>query len=207
MDRLESLVMHLHVQFQTLARSRKHMAPVRLPDLVLDGRLWNKHTIATEQDEAILAQLLEFRILGEIPNRLTGQESAFAHERGFLTSKTIWNLAENAELKKLRKNRLILLGGDRVFIPEPAIKDEVGQTDRRHVFAAAREGLELHVKVHDQGFQPIHGDATVTAGPTQSAMRQQGDIFQSPIRPDVTAATLDFPISKTERQRPQIPIQ
>jgi hypothetical protein len=133
--------------------------------------------------------------------------AGIAAQHGFSSIGPIWNHPENAKLKALRKNPNILFVGDSVFIPDRETKDIPKETDERHLFVAAVARLELHVKVHDQGFQPIGGDAEMTTGSDKTSMTKKGDVFEAPLRPDVKEALLDFPISKTARQRPRIRTQ
>jgi len=133
--------------------------------------------------------------------------AGIAAQHGFSSIDSIWHHPENAKLQALRKNPNILFAGDRLFIPDRETKEVPKETDARHRFVAASARLELHVKVHDQGFQPIHGEAEMTTGSDKVAMPQKGDIFEAPLRPDAKEALLDFPISKTARQRPRIRTQ
>ncbi len=133
--------------------------------------------------------------------------AGIAAQHGFSSIHPIWDHPENAALKAKRKNPNILLAGDRLFIPDREAKDVEAATERRHRFVASVERLELRVKVHNQGFQPIHGEAKVVVGADKTSMTQAGDIFEAPLRPDVKAAVLEFPLVPTQRLRPSIPIE
>jgi len=50
------------------------------------------------------------------------------------TSSYIWNHANNADLKKLRKDSCVLAAGDHVFIPELRQRIESGETNQVHRF-------------------------------------------------------------------------
>ncbi len=133
--------------------------------------------------------------------------AGIAAKHGFSSLNAIWNHPENQTLKNLRKNPNILFAGDEVFIPDLETKQHDAGTDKRHRFEADLEVLELHIKVNDLGFQPIHGEASLTEGSGQVPMRQNGDIFESEVPPDTVHAVLDFPLSKTQRQRHSITVQ
>lgn len=139
---------------------------------------------------------------------LEGEHLAgIAAEHGFHGIDAIWNHPENKELKDLRKNPNILLAGDRVVIPEAASKEEVAATQKRTVFTLAGLGLELHAKVVDQGFVAFSGDVELKAGGTTTPMKANGDVFEGFLDPSVKQATLQFPVSKTERKRPPITLE
>lgn len=46
--------------------------------------------------------------------------------------RTLWDLAENAEVKRLRVDPMVLRAGDRLTIPEKRNKEESGNTEKRH---------------------------------------------------------------------------
>lgn len=130
--------------------------------------------------------------------------AAIAAQHGFSKIDAIWLHPNNAELKALRKNPHTLLAGDRVFIPDRATKQVDGATEQRHTFTAAGAPLELHLKVHNQGFEPIHGSAELTTPKGSSAMTQNGDVFEAPIAADDRSARVVFPLSDGTRQRPSM---
>jgi hypothetical protein len=133
--------------------------------------------------------------------------AGIAARNGFSSFLPIWNHAENAELRALRKNPNILFPGDRLFIPDREQRQETGATEQRHRFVAAATSLELRVKVHDQGFQPIHGRCDLKADSGTSEMPQAGDVYQKPIDPLLEKAELGFPRPPDARARLPIPVQ
>lgn len=132
--------------------------------------------------------------------------ASIAFQHGFSSAETLWNHPENAKLKELRKNPNILLEGDKVVIPERETKQHPAATEVRHRFETAVEPLELHIKVFNQGFEVFKGDARLIVAGDETPMRQEGEIFKAPIRADTKSARLEFPVSKTQRQRPRIDV-
>ena len=133
--------------------------------------------------------------------------AGIAAENGFQTLDAILDHPENAEFKKLRENPLLLVAGDRIFIPDPEPKDESASTEQRAVFQLAGLGLELHAKVVDQGFTAFSGDVALKAGGSTIPMKPNGEVFEAFLDPSLKAATLQFPVSATERKRPPINLE
>ena len=139
---------------------------------------------------------------------LEGEHLAgIAAQHGFLDFAAILDHPENQELKKLRPNPLILLAGDRVFIPDPEPKDESASTQQRVVFQLAGLALELHAKIVDQGFAAFSGDVDLKSLGTTRPMKPNGDVFEAFLDPTAKEATLQFPVSATERKRPPITLE
>jgi hypothetical protein len=65
---------------------------------------------------------------------------------------TLWNHADNAELKKGRKNPNVLLPEDRIRVPKVRLKTEDGATEQKHKFKCKIEPsiLRLRVSVFDE---------------------------------------------------------
>lgn len=133
--------------------------------------------------------------------------AGIAAQHGFSDVDTIFSHPENAELKKTRANPNLLLAGDRVFIPDPEAKEEGASTEQRTVFAVKSLGLELHVKVVNQGFEAFQGDVVLHVGNTSTPMTPKGEVFESFLDPLAKEAELRFPVSETERKRPPIPLE
>jgi N-acetylmuramoyl-L-alanine amidase len=91
---------------------------------------------------------------------LAGQEGHTAEEgeclhslaeaHGF-TSESLWSLSENQSLKQARRDPHALHPGDRVFIPEPRLKEVDGQSEVRHRFKRVGIPVKLRLKLHDDG--------------------------------------------------------
>jgi N-acetylmuramoyl-L-alanine amidase len=70
--------------------------------------------------------------------------SSIADQYGFFPL-TLWNHADNAELKELRKDPNALLEGDVVVIPEKTPKEESCATEKTHKFK--RKGTPAKIKI------------------------------------------------------------
>lgn len=70
--------------------------------------------------------------------------SSIADQHG-LFWQTVWNHADNAELKTLRKDPNCLLEGDQVTIPDKAAKEESCGTEQLHKFRM--KGVPAKIKV------------------------------------------------------------
>jgi N-acetylmuramoyl-L-alanine amidase len=71
--------------------------------------------------------------------------ASLAFDSGLLPE-TVWDHPKNAELKKRRGNRNILLPGDTIFIPEKQAKQESAQTDRRGRFVRKSVPTKLKLR-------------------------------------------------------------
>jgi hypothetical protein len=69
---------------------------------------------------------------------------SIAKQYGFFWS-TLWNHADNAELKDLRKDANALLEGDAVVIPDKTAKEESCATEQKHKFK--RKGTPAKIKI------------------------------------------------------------
>src|SRR5262249_32049510 len=78
---------------------------------------------------------------------------------GFSDYRTVWDHAENAEVKRKRGNPNVIFPGDRLFIPDKQEKEERRPVDRRHRFRVSRKNLKLRVVLEDFAEKPI-ADAT-----------------------------------------------
>ncbi len=70
---------------------------------------------------------------------------------------TIWNDPKNDELRKLRKDPMVLYSEDRVFITEKRMKTESALTEQRHRFV--RKGVPpwIKIRISAEG-QPLAGE-------------------------------------------------
>jgi N-acetylmuramoyl-L-alanine amidase len=70
--------------------------------------------------------------------------SSIAEQYGFFWS-TLWNHADNSDLKQLRKDPNALLEGDVVVIPDKTAKEESCATEQKHKFK--RKGVPAKMKI------------------------------------------------------------
>jgi N-acetylmuramoyl-L-alanine amidase len=80
-----------------------------------------------------------------------------ARENGFADFNTIWDAAENKDLKEKRKNPNILFPGDKVFIPEKETKEESRATEKKHRFELHGDPLKLRVVLMGLKNKPLEG--------------------------------------------------
>jgi len=81
--------------------------------------------------------------------------SKIALQHGFSDFGTIWDHAQNSELKKTRSNPSILYPGDRVFIPVKEPKETSAATNKKHRFEAKRPELALRIVLRDLNGEPL----------------------------------------------------
>jgi hypothetical protein len=113
-----------------------------------------------------------------------------AHAQGFHWE-TIWNRAENADLRSVRPDPMVLRQGDRVFIPEKRLRIESAATEQRHRFV--RKGIPAYVKIRlCQEGAPLAGksfrfdlDGTLVEGTVDA----EGYVMV-PVPPDARRAVL-----------------
>jgi N-acetylmuramoyl-L-alanine amidase len=82
--------------------------------------------------------------------------SSIADQTGFFWQ-TIWNHANNAQLKQLRQNPNALLPGDRVFIPDKRMKEESCSTTRCHTFRLLGVPVRFNLRLLDEQGNPRAG--------------------------------------------------
>ncbi|HEV8607058.1 MAG TPA: peptidoglycan-binding domain-containing protein [Tepidisphaeraceae bacterium] len=70
--------------------------------------------------------------------------SSISDEHGFFWS-TIWNHADNADLKALRSDPNALMEGDVVVVPDKTMKEESCATEKKHKFK--KKGTPAKVKI------------------------------------------------------------
>lgn len=78
-----------------------------------------------------------------------------AKKYGFSNWRTIYDHADNAELRQKRPNPNILYPGDKVAIPEKTTKEDSGETEQRHRFRFKGDRLWLRIALKDTRNQPL----------------------------------------------------
>ena len=81
--------------------------------------------------------------------------SSIAEQFGFRDYRTIWNDANNAQLKEARQNPNVLYPGDQIVIPDKMEKHEACATGRRHRFKVAIPKLMLRIRVKNINSKPV----------------------------------------------------
>jgi len=78
-----------------------------------------------------------------------------AKKYGFSNWRTIYNHADNAELKQKRPDPNILYPGDKIVIPNKTTKEDSGGTGQRHRFRFKSDDLWLRIVLKDNNNKPI----------------------------------------------------
>lgn len=64
---------------------------------------------------------------------------------------TLWNHADNAEIKDARKDPSTLLAGDRITVPDIRLKEESRATEARHRFRKKGVPAKIKIRLLDDG--------------------------------------------------------
>ena len=80
--------------------------------------------------------------------------ASIAANHGFLLD-TLWNLPENADLKKNRNDPYVLYPGDKVFIPDLRIKQQDCATEQRHEFVKKGVQEQVRIVLKDEDDAPL----------------------------------------------------
>ena len=81
--------------------------------------------------------------------------SSIAKQYGFHDYRTIYDHANNADFRQLRKNPNVINAGDQLFIPEKDPKVVERPTGAVHTFQVQRRKTLLRIVVKDQEDQPL----------------------------------------------------
>ena len=90
--------------------------------------------------------------------------TGISKQHGFTPAK-IWNLSENAELKRTRETQDVLFPGDEVQLPDVEIGAESGSTEATHKFRLKSPLLVLRLVLRDASDRPVaNKDCVLTVG-------------------------------------------
>lgn len=115
---------------------------------------------------------------------------SIAFDKGYFWE-TLWNHPDNAELKEIRKDRNILLPGDRVTLPAKTAKQEPAQTEMRHRFV--RRGVPAYcaLQLFQDGEPRANQEYTLTVGEEVfTGVTDAEGKLKHPISPGATTGTL-----------------
>jgi hypothetical protein len=112
-----------------------------------------------------------------------------------LFPESVWDHAENSQLKNLRKDRSVLLEGDVLFLPEIILKHEDAATDTRHPYRRKAVPAEIAFKLLDERNEPranvpyiLRIDSQNFDGKTDS-----GGEIRFLVPPDARSAKIEIP--------------
>jgi N-acetylmuramoyl-L-alanine amidase len=118
--------------------------------------------------------------------------ASIAFERGFFQD-TLWDHADNADLKQRRKDPHVLLPGDTVSIPDKRVEDMEKPPEKRHRFR--RKGvpkfIQFQLLENDEPVASMGCDVTIDGIHARAKTDGQG-WFKHPISPGARAAHLLF---------------
>jgi len=134
-----------------------------------------------------------------------------AKQYGFTDYRTIWEHGPNAELRRKRENPNVLFPGDRLMVPEKALKEEPRPTDQRHRFRVRLLGLKLRIVLQDLARKPIAGaqcELQVESDVQQLTTNGEG-MIQQDIAPQAEASLLvvKAPVAAAEAMPLPMPVR
>lgn len=117
--------------------------------------------------------------------------SSIADKYGFFPD-TLWNLAENAQLKRKRKDPNVLFPGDELFIPDKDEKTETGATEKKHRFRKKNVPVYLNLRLIDLDEKPRCGLKYIMAidGDFQEGTTDKEGCIHAVISPGANRALL-----------------
>jgi N-acetylmuramoyl-L-alanine amidase len=118
--------------------------------------------------------------------------ASIAEKYGFVDYRTIWDHAQNRELKQKRQDPNILFPGDEVFIPDRNPKEYEGETEQRHTFQVKKRPLKLRLVLRDFTNQPLaQAQCELQVAGASHALTADGDgKIEQTIPPSAADATL-----------------
>jgi len=102
--------------------------------------------------------------------------SSIADEFKFRDFKTLWDHADNAAIKALRKNPHVLNPGDEINIPDKVKREESAPTAKYHIFEAKLQPLFLRMRLQTSEGEPrANKDCEVEAEGKVERLKTGGD--------------------------------
>jgi len=136
--------------------------------------------------------------------------SKIAKDFGFSDYRTIWDHADNAELKSKRKNPNVLYPGDKLVIPDRVLREEDRPVDKKHTFKVKVPGLRLRLVLEDMYEEPVANAQCLLSidGEFRKVTTDDKGKIDEPLRPGTTSATLIIQDAKqTHLNFVEIPIK
>jgi len=115
-----------------------------------------------------------------------------AAQYGFSDPATIWDHADNAELRERRASPDVLRPGDVVYVPDKVAREVSRPVDARHQFTVRVPATRLRLRVEGVDGKPLgnaKGDLTVAGSAAQVTTDGSGKV-EHPIPPSAEDGTL-----------------
>lgn len=121
-----------------------------------------------------------------------GESVVSLAERYGLFAPTIWNAAENAELRASRPDMNTLLPGDELFIPDRQMKPETVVTDARHRFRRKGVPAYFRIQLYDFGEPRAHQkfSLAIEGGATIEGSSDGDGVVKTQLPPNVQSGRL-----------------
>jgi N-acetylmuramoyl-L-alanine amidase len=115
-----------------------------------------------------------------------------AHDAGFTRFESVWDHADNAELRQRRVNPCVLARGDKVAVPELRPGKREAATGSRHRFVLGRTTVELRVALRSFLRRPLaNRPCTVDVdGDAQELVTDGDGVVTRPIPQDARLAVI-----------------
>ena len=104
---------------------------------------------------------------------------------------TLWNLPENAELKRQRKDPNVLYPGDQLFVPELRLKELDAATDQVHTYRLKGTPAKVRLRFLEDG-EPRAGESYILIidGAGRSGTLDSEGRLEEPIPPEADSVTI-----------------
>ena len=106
---------------------------------------------------------------------------------------TLWDLPENADLKRVREDPMVLRAGDRITIPELRLKHEQRATEARHRFRRKSVPAKMRIRFLDDDV-PLSGVSYTVKidGRVQQGRTDADGFIEFLIPPDAKQGTVEL---------------